>query len=992
MPQIMNSTLVTYNIHALNVNSVVRLPRRVFLSRYLVEHNPDFLLLSETCLRNKHRITLKNYNLFRTDATTNMRGTAILVKDSLNCKQLYLPFPTNFEYTAVTLKCGTNKLFIFSIYIHSNKLTNCDDFTKVLGFCSPSDYLIMGGDFNAKHISWQNYNNNPNGRVLNDWLSSTAIINRLTLKTAPAPTRRDATSFSFIDLFLISDNISSNNQVHNFDFESDHTAIATHINLPILEPSTPKYIYDFNSTNWLQVNNQIDNLLNSNMPSLDRNLTLHEIDSFVEFLEKSVLDFVLDSTPKIKARDSYSSKLNSITLKCISLKKSLRRRYFNSGRRDPLIKAQIQRLTVIIQELINKQFNDKLQNELLHMKPGPDIFKKIKKFSAAPKSELPILNNCSDDSNSAELLASHFSNIHNNSPAAASSNLPSPPNTFVTSLLNADSQPLINFSPLCKSDGSSSTDNIAYKQFLNPLKTKQIIRSRKNQKSRGENQISNFILRKMPATFILYLTIILNNCFNTSYFPSSWKKATVIPIPKGTSPTVDPVYYRPISLLSASSKVFEVFIKDKILLFLESNNAAHPHQFGFTKNKSTSQALTRLLEEMHLGFDMGQPSLAVSIDLSKAFDTVWVNGLLFKLHQMGFPGNLVKLILNFLSDRSFRVKFNSAFSNFHEILAGVPQGSILGPTLFNIFISDFPTYAFPNILTLFFADDIIILAHKKHLKSLVKSLSDYLKLIVEYCSLWHISVNFDKCQAILLRKTDTSIAKPFKHLKVPSNIVIPFGHHNIIASNTITYLGVILHSKLSPIPHVNKIIKLVNMAFSRLKNIFYKANISTMVKLLCYKQLIRPIILYAFPGWCHISSYQMTRLRALERKILYKCLPRSASRIRDSFRLIPKRELYKILDNFKRLDEVLIQQFTRFFRNLEFSDLPELSNLTSIEHLNDRFAINNDKFKFKCFPPSFLFLLHLQNKIIVNNRLIFFNRKYNSTDLNDFVYDLLEPD
>lgn len=486
----------------------------------------------------------------------------------------------------------------------------------------------------------------------------------------------------------------------------------------------------------------------------------------------------------------------------------------------------------------------------------------------------------------------------------------------------------------------------------------------------------------------------MNNCFNLSYFPSSWKKATVIPIPKGSSPTINPVSYRPISLLSAASKIFEVHIKEKITSFLESVKAFHPHQFGFREGRSTSQAITRLLEEAHLGFDKKTPSLAVSIDLSKAFDTVWVNGLLFKMHLLNFPPFLLKLILSFLNNRSFRVKFNNAFSTSHGIGAGVPQGSILGPILFNIFIADFPTYAFNNILTIFYADDIILLASKKHINSLIKLISDYLKLILEYCSLWHISINFNKCQAILLRKTDTCIAKSFKQYKNPSNIVIPFGQHNIVASETISYLGVILHSKLSPIPHINKITKLVNMAFARLKNIFSQSKISIDVKFLCYKQLLRPIILHAFAGWCQISSYQMSKLRALERKILYKCLPFSVSHrgAVNNFRLIPKKALYKLFEKFNRLDVILFHQFVSFFFNLRYSDLPELSRLISLDYLHSRFAINNDKYKYKCFPPSYLYLLYRLKKTCNSNGLTFYNRRYNSLGLDDFVYDLLEPD
>lgn len=187
---------------------------------------------------------------------------------------------------------------------------------------------------------------------------------------------------------------------------------------------------------------------------------------------------------------------------------------------------------------------------------------------------------------------------------------------------------------------------------------------------------------------------------------------------------------------------------------------------------------------------------------------------------------------------------------------------------------------------------------------------------------------------------------------------------------------------------------LVNGAFACLRNIFCNTKISIRVKVLAYKQLIRPLLLYGFVGWCHISSHQMGILRILERKILYKCLPRCVAYTHSNshWRRISRILLFKEIGNIKRLDVVLVENFIKFFTKLEFFDLYELSSLVSIDVLSEKFILNTDRYKYKCFPPSLLFYSHLQNVLCENNCLRFYNRRYNSTRIDDYVYDLLVPD
>lgn len=982
---------VNYKIHAINVNSLLGIPKRHFLADHLKKHKPDIVLISETCLKMRNKLNFHKYHMIRTDSGPGIRGTAILLKENMNFKNFFLPFNVNFEYTAAKIKTACGTIFLFSTYVHSTQLSDADSIDRIYNLLGPNDVLLLGGDFNARHVAWHNSRNNRNGNTLYNYLNCNTSFNNLKLVPSTSPSCHTANAESYIDLFLFSSSISSPSHSTNIEFNSDHDVVELWILLPRISEVSPPEIFDFSKTNWRLVNGEIDEILGNNMPPIKNNITTSEINEYVDLLESTTLRIVTKYTPKMLLNTKYNLKLNDLTLKCIREKKHLRRRWFLTGKRDNTIKACICRLSHIINELIKMNYNDKLVSNLKLIKPGPMLFRQVKNFANFTSKRLPILEDCADDETSALKLASHFYEIHNGAPASLSDGQVCPPNTFALELARSPVTPLTNFSEGILADGSAANTEIS-KNFTNFNTVKDLIKSRKNQKSAGTNQISNFILRKVPASFILFLTIILNHSINLSFFPNKWRHATVIPIPKGTTLTQDFRQYRPISLLSPLSKIFELLIKTKFQNCLERFSAFNRLQFGFTKGKSTGHALTYLLEDVHLAAYKKTPTLAVSIDLKKAFDTVWINGLIFKMKLLNFPLELTKLIFSFLSNRSFSLKFNNKVSHSFPIKAGVPQGSILGPILFNFFLYDFPIYANPEIKVLFYADDVLLYLAKRSISTMIGEIGAFLKVVQEYMDMWKLEINVQKCQAILFRKSDTHIAKPFKTFKISSNLKIPLGNDFITAEDNIKYLGIILNNKLSTIPHIKRLRALAMGMFVALKGIFSNKNIAVDVKVICYKQLIRSIITYGFVAWCHTSSHQMLLLRRLERKVLYRCLPFKVRHpFPDIHRLISRKQLFREFEKVSRLDTVLVGLFVRFFSKLEYSDLPELQRVTNTTHLmsNMELYINN-KFPYKCFPPSLLYHLYLQGQLYNNGNLTFYNRRCHSSDLNNLVYDTID--
>lgn len=184
------------------------------------------------------------------------------------------------------------------------------------------------------------------------------------------------------------------------------------------------------------------------------------------------------------------------------------------------------------------------------------------------------------------------------------------------------------------------------------------------------------------------------------------------PIHKPGKPRDHVTSYRPISLLSIPGKVFEKCISDILNSYLSTNKIMINQQFRFRRGHSTIQQIIRITQMVTQQFNTRRCAAMVLLDLSKAFDTVWHGALLYKLNQIGLDPGFIRLIRSYLETRKMFVHLRGSCSREYVVLAGVPQGSILGPYLFNLYINDIPQ-AF-NCLLALFADDTALLFQKNH--------------------------------------------------------------------------------------------------------------------------------------------------------------------------------------------------------------------------------------------------------------------------------------
>ena len=241
---------------------------------------------------------------------------------------------------------------------------------------------------------------------------------------------------------------------------------------------------------------------------------------------------------------------------------------------------------------------------------------------------------------------------------------------------------------------------------------------------------------EVAAPFLL----IYKKCIETGAFPSAWKLANVQPVHKKNS-RADKGSYRPISLLPICGKIFEKLMFDHMCSFFIINKLINDNQSGFRPGYSTINQLLAITTEIYNAFESLDETCAVFLDISKAFDKVWHEGLTFKLKQNGINGPLLDVIKDFISNRQQHVVLNVIESSWKPIFSGVPQGSVLGPLLFLIYINDLTDNISANIKL--FADDSSLFIRVTDIDSAHLLLSEDLAKITQWANQWKMVFNPD---------------------------------------------------------------------------------------------------------------------------------------------------------------------------------------------------------------------------------------------------------
>lgn len=620
------------------------------------------------------------------------------------------------------------------------------------------------------------------------------------------------------------------------DLSSDHSPVMITLNKDIKIQQKVIYLYN-KKTNWKRFKECLTDSLTCNI-SLK---TPKDLEKAVEELNIQIYNAVSVATP-LSDGPKKTATISKHILEKILEKRQLRKIWQIT--RSKFDKTKLNKFTKELKLLLIEEKNIGIQKYLESLSPTEasdySLWKATWKFKR-PQQHIPSIRQLNgdwarNDLEKANTFAEHLGEVFQ------------PINREIS---EQEESELSNYA-----DGATQENQPIKKVKINEVL--QIIKALKDSISPGYDKINGKIIKELPLKATRYLTIIINAVFRIGYFPKQWKTALVILIPKpGKSPDVV-TSYRPISLLPIISKICEKLILKRMNLIITSKKLIPNHQFGFRDQHATIEQVNRLTNKIKEAFENKQYCAGVFLDIAQAFDKVWHQGLLIKLRNM-FSNNLYKLLKSYLTDRTFQVKINATTTKLTPINAGVPQGSVLGPTLFLLYTADLPTMQ--GVVTATYADDTAILTSHSCPRTASEILQVYIDKTNTWFKRWRIKINETKSSHVTFT------------LRKGTCPVISLNNKNIPQTNEVKYLGIHLDRRLTWRTHIWTKRKQLNL---KLRKLYWligtKSKLKLENKILIYKCIIKPVWTYGIQLWGSASKSNIEIIERFQSKALRNLL------------------------------------------------------------------------------------------------------------------------
>jgi len=377
-------------------------------------------------------------------------------------------------------------------------------------------------------------------------------------------------------------------------------------------------------------------------------------------------------------------------------------------------------------------------------------------------------------------------------------------------------------------------------RVLNKLKAKHTM---------GPDGLSTFFLKNLSGSIAFPLLLIFNQSFQSGRLPAIWKHAVITPVfKKGLASNVN--NYRPISITCVCCKVMETVIKDEMLSFLLKHNKITKQQHGFLSKRSTVTQLLECVNDWSLALNYKQSVDCIYIDFAKAFDSVVHSKLCAKLAAIGIKGKLLNWIVSFLSCRTQQVKVGGQLSSTVNVISGVPQGSVLGPLLFLVYINDLVDVFDSKLEVKLFADDVKIYIVLDNIASFTL-MQDGLNKLAIWADLWQLTISIPKCSVLHL---GTSIS--------PHNYNI---NNNVLPNtNSILDLGVTIDCHLRFNLHINNIVAKAHQRACLILRCFKSRNAGVLFR--AFVVYVRPLLEYCAPVWSPSYKSDIFQIESVQRR------------------------------------------------------------------------------------------------------------------------------
>ena len=759
------------------------------------------------------------------------RGIAMYFDKGLNAQPCH-DFDNDFEEQLwCTFKGGNEELVLVGcIYRSPNSNdNNNNELFKLLRAEQMSKYdkILIFGDFNFPDVKWDGtWNSGKNNDIVEN-LRDAFLIQKVT-----RPTRvREGQRPTIDDLVLVNEEfLISDIEYHDHLGKSDHLILTFELYVPRAK-TTEGHKYKFN----LQKGdyNKMRKMFSEQINSLFHDE--QDVEEMWNILKCKIVESMEECIPKTKCGKGIICKplwMNDKVLKKIKKKYNLFKRYLlTKDGKDYIRYAKIRNKSKSEIKSARKAYERKIAEEC---KKDPKCFWKYVQERTKVNAGVNTLNNgkgglAESDMEKAEVLNEFFASVF---AKENTNNIP-------------------DISQCSKSNGISVIDII-----ITPAAVEKKLHDLNQFKAQGPDSIPPKVLKELSKELAVPLSMIFNKSLETGKVPFDWKLADVTAIFKKGS-KAEPGNYRPVSLTCIACKVLESIIRDVIISHFNDNDLFAVCQHGFRSKRSCMSQLLEVMEDLVTMIENKFPIDIIYLDFRKAFDTVPHERLLKKMEAYGIVGKLLNWVRDFLSNRKQRVRVGNCMSSEKDVKSGIPQGSILGPVLFTIFINDLPdeVTSFCKI----FADDTKIYDKSDN----HKTLQDNLYCLQKWSERWNLYFNVDKCKVLHVGKNNP------EH---EYNMKINEEYRLIHKCEEEKDLGVIFDKDLLFDAHIQKSINKANQMVGLIKRTFLFLNKEIFLKL--YKAMVRPHLEYGNIIWYPHFKRQSVSIERVQRratKLLQEC-------------------------------------------------------------------------------------------------------------------------
>ena len=376
----------------------------------------------------------------------------------------------------------------------------------------------------------------------------------------------------------------------------------------------------------------------------------------------------------------------------------------------------------------------------------------------------------------------------------------------------------------------------------------------------GPDMICQPMITHLPDCALRFLLNVLNMIWETSTFPKGWTHSLIIPILKRNEDPSNPGSYRPISLTSIMCKLMERMVNSRLTWILEKFSIISPLQNGFRKNRSTMDPIVQLENDIQKGLGNKEATIVCFLDFEKAYDSLYRNAIIYKMQLLGFHGKMITWVESFFTNRTIQVRVGNSFSNVLHLDYGVPQGSVISPTLFNIMLNDLSEIQNTfGVNMSFYADDVALWFSNRNVKYGQKKIQKAMDSVEHWCDTWGMTLSTRKSCVVV-----------FTYKKINETpIRISLAGDILRVESSFKYLGMWFDQKNTWKKHIEDVINKCKVRMNILRVLTgtdWGADTATL--LMVYRGLIRSKIDYGCTVYDSAPKYMKDKLDSIQ----YKCL------------------------------------------------------------------------------------------------------------------------